>query len=384
MISFVLPTRDRPERLKATLLALDQLGPLPGGGEVIVVDNASSERLVLPLRLASGVRVREIALPRNEGAAARNHGAAASDPASQWIVMLDDDSYPDHTRFLDALSRQPQDVLAVSADIHLSTRGDRPAQRESGGLPEVFIGCGVAVRREAFRALGGYDPAFNYYAEEYDLAARMILAGGRIAFEPEFRVTHAKDARGRNMDLILSRLVRNNGWVAQRYAPEHARLPELRETRSRYRRIAAKERALAGFTAGLLELRRTVRAQIRTPMSQAQWDRFTGLAAARAALHAAWSERRFTTAALVEQGKNAWVVGRALIELGVRVLPEGEDAEVTVIGTMSPGPMLDAFARRQRARYPGAPRVLMPWIPRPVAAAPVIESRPPARIGHAA
>ena len=74
----------------------------------------------------------------------------------------------------------------------------------------LFIGCGVAVRREAFRALGGYDTAFNYYAEEYDLAARMILAGGRVAFEQDFRVTHAKDARGRNMDLILARLVRNN------------------------------------------------------------------------------------------------------------------------------------------------------------------------------
>lgn len=367
MISYIIPTWNRPERLKRTLTALATLGDhrACGGAEVIVVDNASNERLVMPRELASGVPLVSLVRERNEGAAARNAGAAASDPASDWLVMLDDDSYPDDTAFLEGLQHQPADVWAVSADIFLTGRGGPrgSSPREAGGLPEVFIGCGVAVRRGLFLELGGYDAGFGYYAEEYDLAARMIRAGGRVVFDEGFTVTHAKDGRGRDMHTILARLVRNNGWVMQRYAPEGARAGAVREVRQRYRRIAEKERAGRGYGTGLAELRRTLRQQARTPLTAAQWDRFTGLAAARAALQAAYAERPFRTAAIIEAGKNAWVVARALEELGVRVLPEGEDAEAQVIGTMSPGPMRDAAEWR---RGVGAPRVglrvVAPWV----------------------
>jgi GT2 family glycosyltransferase len=364
LISYVLPTRDRPERLKATLQALASLGDHRevGGAEVVVVDNASRERLILPPVLASGVPIKYLLRARNEGAAARNVGVQASDPASEWVVMLDDDSYPDDTGFVASLLNQPLDVGAVSADIWLPTRRGQRAQREQGGLPEVFIGCGVAVRRGLFFELGGYDAGFNYYVEEYDLAARLMLAGCRVAFDPGFSVTHAKDSRGRDMNVILGRLVRNNGWVAQRYAPDEHRLNELREVRRRYRRIAAKEHALAGFGRGLAELRRTLRAQPRTPMPREVWERFTGLAAARAALQAAYAARPFSTACLVDEGKNAWVVGEALHELGVKVTGENDNAEAMVIGTMSPGPMLDAYERRLEGRRIGGPRVLMPWV----------------------
>jgi GT2 family glycosyltransferase len=332
------------------------------GAEVIVVDNASQERLILPARLDSCLPIKYLLLERNQGAAARNVGAAASDPASDWIVMLDDDSYPDDTEFIASLARQPKDVGAVSADIWLPTRRGHRSQREQGGLPEVFIGCGVAIRRGVYLDLGGYDPSFNYYVEEYDLAARLLLAGYRVAFDPAFSVTHAKVTANRDMNVILGRLVRNNGWVAQRYAPEDHRLDQLREVRRRYKRIAEKEQALAGFGRGLAELRRTARAQLRTPMPMPLWDRFIGLSAARAALQAAYEARPFRTAAVVDEGKNAWVIGQVLRELGVRATGENDDAEAIVIGTMSPGPMLDAFDRRLEGRRIGGPRVLMPWV----------------------
>ncbi|MBI1190137.1 MAG: glycosyltransferase [Tepidisphaera sp.] len=357
MISYVLPTRNRPERLKATLLAIDALGP--HDAEITVVDNASSERLVMPPRLRSGVPVRRIDLDHNAGAAARNLGVQAS--RGRWIVMLDDDSHPMDLGFIEALDDAPPDVGALSADIFLPVRTGQRTRRESGGLPEVFIGCGVAIRRELFLELGGYDHAFNYYVEEYDLAARMLLAGCRVRFDPRFRVLHAKDSANRDMNAIVERLVRNNGWVAQRYAPDEARAPELREIRRRYRRIAIKERALTGYGAGLTQLRASLRRQPRTPMTPQLWERFTGLAAAREALAHAHARTPFRSAAIIDEGKNAWVVARALRDLGVRLSGDGEDAEVCVIGTMSPGPMLDAFARRQRLTQARPQRVIIPW-----------------------
>ena len=98
-------------------------------------------------------------------------------------------------------------------------------------------------------------------------------------------------------------------------------------------------------------------------MPEALWDRFTGLAAARRTLLAAYVEAPFATAAIVDEGKNAWAVARALGELGVRLTAETDDAEALVIGTLSPGPMLDAFERRLHGGRPGGRRVLMPWVP---------------------
>lgn len=371
-ISYVLPTRDRPERLAMTL---DALGALHGhdgragpgarpcaAAEVIVVDNASRFPAVAPAKLLNGIPVAVIRRDSNEGAASRNAGAAAADIESEWVVMLDDDSYPADTGFLRTLAAAPADVAAVSADIYLPGR----AQRESGGLPEVFIGCGVAIRRAVFLELGGYDAAFGYYAEEYDLAARMMRAGLRVVFDPWFRVEHHKVAQNRDMNLIVSRLARNNGWVMQRYAPEACRRERMREDRRRYRAIARKENALAGFAAGLAELRRTVRGQGRTPLSPGAFDRFTGLSYAREAVAAAVAEKRFATAAVVDEGKSAWAVHAALREAGARVVDAGrngqESAEVLVIGTLSPGPMLDAYERRTFLMNGRGPRVIAPWV----------------------
>jgi GT2 family glycosyltransferase len=374
MISYIIPTRNRPSQLAATLAAIDALGEhdASGGAEVIVVDNASQEPVCLPPLLhRSGTPIKQMRLESNEGASARNRAAHAADPSSRWLVMLDDDSAPDNVAFLETLENQPADVAAVSADIWLVSSPNSPTARrvapspppprvrEQGGLPEVFIGCGVAIRRDLFLALGGYDPAFDYYAEEYDLAARMLLAGLRVRFEPGFHVIHRKVAAGRDMNTILARLVRNNGWVAQRYAPDQCRLTQIRELRQRYRAIAAKESATLGFAHGLQELRRTLRQQTRTPLPHAMWDRFTGLAAARSAIALEFAIGPFRTASIVEEGKNAWAVRAALEELGVRIVPLDADAEVLVIGTMSPGPMLDAGAKWGASLL--SRRVIAPW-----------------------
>ncbi len=369
MISYIIPTRDRPERLALTLGALGALrGHGDDGAEVVVVDNASRFPAAAPERLANGIAVRVIRRETNEGAASRNVGVRAADPHADWIVMLDDDSYPADTGFVRRLRSAAPDIAAVSADIFLPGL----ARREVGGLPEVFIGCGVAIRRRVFLELGGYDPAFGYYAEEYDLAARMLRSGYRVHFDPWFRVEHHKVAIGRDMDVILERLVRNNGWIMERYAPPGARRERLRETRRRYRQIAIKERAIGGYGRGLVELRRSIRAQARTPMPGPIFDRFTGLAHARAALGEWFAAERFGTAALVEEGKNAWVVRRALAELGVREVAGPEDAEALVIGTMSPGPMLDALTRGHAGRAMPGRRLIAPWTVAARAVAPAI------------
>jgi len=350
-IAYIIPTRNRPDVLRKTLT---QLGSLAHhDAQVIVVDNDSSMVPNVPGALANGIDVQLLRRASNEGAAARNVGVRAADRACEWVIMLDDDSVPLSLGHLDALRAASHDTSAVAAEIVLPC-----GARESGGLPEVFIGCGVALRREAFEMCDGYDASFGYYAEEYDLAAKMMLAGWRIGLDRRFVVEHRKVTAGRDMNLIMHRLLRNNGWIMQRYAPARRRVTELRHVVDRYGIIARKEKAERGYAHGLDELFHTLRDQPRRPMGAARWDRFTGKAAAVRSLQNAYLEHRFVTAAIVEEGKNAVVVRSALRAMGVREVPLGDSPDIAVIGTLSPGPMLDAWAR---AAGGSTTRIVCPW-----------------------
>lgn len=357
MISYIVPTRDRPSDLARTLGALgriaehDEASEHHEPAEVVVIDNNSRHTPVAPRCLPNGVAVMMVMLDRNHGAASRNVGACRAHPDSDWLVMLDDDSHPIDGRFIATLRSAPADVGIITADIHLPAQ----SRREDGGLPEVFVGCGAAIRRELFDRIGGFDAAFEYYVEEYDLSARAISLGYRTMFEPCFRVDHHKSPGGRDMNRIVSLLLRNGSWVMQRYAPDTDRREQLRQIRRRCRLIADLEQARGGYIRGLELVRQTLRTQARSPLSRAHFDRFTGLWHAREALRRAHENQRFSTCAVVARGKNAWVVDRALAELGVELVPV-ERAEALVIGTMSPGPMLDAMRN-----FHGRGRVIAPW-----------------------
>ncbi|MFO0832288.1 MAG: glycosyltransferase [Phycisphaerales bacterium] len=357
MISYVLPTHNRPAVLAETLAALARLPR--HDADVIIVDNASHPPASAPPTLTNGLAVDVLRLPHNRGTAARNAGAQrAADrrggPAGHWLVMLDDDSAPTSTDFLPLLTHAHPSLAVLSAAVLLPPAPDNTTRHEAGGLPEVFIGCGAAIRADAFLTLGGYDPSFDYYAEEYDLSARFLLAGFRVAYDRRFTVLHRKVQHGRDMDRILANLVRNNAWVMARYAPPHLQSAQVQAQIDRYADIAAREGATAGYQRGLQHLQATLAAQPRRPLPEPAWLRFTGYAAARQHLA---SLPGSPSVCLVEPGKHAEVVRDAARDAGLRLTDSPADADALLIASLSPGPMLDAAARlRSHGR-----RVETPW-----------------------
>lgn len=354
-ISYLLPTRNRPLALWQTLAAL---GTLPCddheavGGEVIVVDNASHPPVELPDELDNGLPLRCVRLDTNRGAAARNHGAAVA--RGEWLVMLDDDSYPLDAGHLRVLEEAADDVAAIGAEIFLPD-----GTHEAGGLPEVIVGCGAAIRTAMFLDVGGYDADFHYYAEEYDLCAKLLLAGARVRHDRRFRVRHGKVPDRRDMNVILRNLVRNNGWVMQRYAPAHRREQAMCDVIARYGEIAIKESAAWGFAQGMTELKCTRNEQPSRPMSEALFERFTGLTHVRAGLADCPELAGRVRVAIVDEGKHAEIIRQALRETGARFAADESRADVLVIGTLSPGPVLDALHGRQHSDKP----VVAPWTP---------------------
>ncbi len=338
-LSFVIPTHNRPETLAQTLSRMGELDPATIGhdAELIVVDNSSTPRLKVPKALPNGMPVFLVQLTENIGAAARNAGVERA--RGDWIVMLDDDSSLLRSPAIYTLRSMPKDVHAVGGEIYLPS-----GKHESGGLPEVVIGCGCAYRRSVFLELGGYDQSFDFYAEEYDLCAKILLKSGRVIHHSGLQFEHRKTAHGRSFSRIIHRLVRNNGWVIARYAPHHLLQDALERMKARYRAIALKEDSMVGFEAGLVELNATIGHQPRQEMSQAQWDRFVGIAAARnwLANHLGTIEIMPT---LVHMGKGAEEIIQVLNEMGGvshRPPNSGGDGSRQLIGTLSPGPICDA------------------------------------------
>ncbi len=350
-ISYVTCTRNRAAELTATIRRLDELHsghcePV----EFVIADNGSDVPVLDSLPETS-IPVRVVRLPGNIGAAARNHAAAEAE--HDWLVMLDDDSAPKDLGHLDILAKAHENTAVVTADITLPD-----GSRERGGLPEVLVGCGAAIRKRAYLDAGGYDPSFFFAAEEPDLCARIIAAGWRVEASPWFRVLHHKTPTNRDLNRMIRLLTRNQGVIVERTTPEYDRGFLRRDHIRRCAWIANKENATAGFRQGLAELRTIRHTLKREPLSDLHYERFVGLHHAREAVQ----QDRFDTACIVHEGKHAWAVRRALAEAGIRCVGASE-ADRLVIGTLSPGPMLDALAGLRAAGE--AERALAPWIEAP-------------------
>ena len=348
-ISFVIPTQNRPQELAYTLdqlesLSLDQLGR---DSEIIVVDNASDIPVDSVAKLSNGLSVKVIRLKENMGAGARNIGAQHA--KAQWIIMLDDDSHLCPGQVGQYLAQINPSTAIVGGEILLPD-----GSHEAGGLPEVPVGCGCAIRRDAFLDVGGYDSSFGYYVEEYDLSAKLIAAGYSIMHSRSLKFEHRKTTIGRDFNQILYRLVRNNGWVIQRYAPAHLKANALTEMLERYRQIGINEQAMPGYEKGYKELERTIEAQPITQLNDRQWDRFIGKSAAQQSLKRQLATYSSQPVSIVgpPRGKGLSQIKSIIQSMGITIDQHAPNAP-EVIATLSPGPMLDA-----KQAFPHA---ICPW-----------------------
>ena len=111
----------------------------------------------------------------------------------------------------------------------------------------------------------------------------------------------------------------------------------------RYRAIAKKESAIEGYQRGLVELRATLDAQPRREMPPELYARFTGEAAARDHLSSQLADPKSSPIAIVKPGKGVEIIENVIVDLGYSLVDEPDDAKTLVVGTLSPGPMLDAL-----------------------------------------
>lgn len=142
-------------------------------------------------------------------AAGRN--LAASLGHGRVLVALDNDAeFADATtlaRAVAALDAAP-DLAAIGFRIVLHAGG--ADDLSSWGYPAAllaragatfdattFVGAGHAIRRAAWDAAGGYDPALFFCWEELDFSLRAVAAGWRVMYRGDLVVRHKVSAERR-------------------------------------------------------------------------------------------------------------------------------------------------------------------------------------------
>jgi hypothetical protein len=200
-LSIIVPATDAPATLPRCLAAIDRAGC---ADEVIVVDG--------PAHLSA--------------AAARNAGAERA--RGDIVVFVDADVEVHADAFLRiraAFETQPALTAVFGAyDDAPAADGVVSAFRnllhyhvhhQAAGRAETFWSGLGAVRRTAFRAVGGFDEKrFPLPSvEDIDLGARLTAGGAHVVLDPTIQGTHLKRWTLRSM-VVTDVFLRGAPWVA--------------------------------------------------------------------------------------------------------------------------------------------------------------------------
>ena len=207
-VSLIVCTRNRAARLPEFLARVASLEAPPGGWELIVVDNASTDatpHLLDRFARSAPFPVRCVHAADPGLSRARNTGLAHA--RGDILAFTDDDCYPqpDFLRALvDAFNEDGPGfvggrvVLHDPDDARICVK-DLPAAIDV--LPRSFVRAGVihganmAVTRDVLRAVGEFDPLLGagsvcVAGEDTDYIARAVWAGWGGRYDPRAVVAH--------------------------------------------------------------------------------------------------------------------------------------------------------------------------------------------------
>jgi glucosyl-dolichyl phosphate glucuronosyltransferase len=209
-VSVIVPTLNRPASLRVLLESLDrQQASVPF--EIIVVDNGSDGTSARDVVEDFRGRVHDIEYLRDDRRGvsyARNTGAARArapvlafcdddhEVPPNWVSSIasafDDDPTIDAIggrEFPRTLEPMPSWFTpTMSGALSLIDRGPESVRLHRGQWMCLF-GGNVAIRRPAFDALRGFDPAYPR-SQDRELTVRLLLSGRAAMYVPDMVVYH--------------------------------------------------------------------------------------------------------------------------------------------------------------------------------------------------
>jgi N-acetylglucosaminyl-diphospho-decaprenol L-rhamnosyltransferase len=230
-LATVIVTHNSAARISEVVAGLT--GQMRDGDELIIVDNASGDRTSDVVR-AAAPSARILAQDRNLGFAA-GCNAGVAEASAPLLFFLNPDARP-APGCLDALRgvaiEQPtwgawQPLITMTNGTEINSAGnvahflglgwagqcgELVAQAPKTATEVDFVsGAALVVRREAWRAVEGFDERYFMYGEDLDLSLRLWLRGWRVGMAPAARVAHDYEfAKGPQKWFLLER---NRWWT---------------------------------------------------------------------------------------------------------------------------------------------------------------------------
>jgi GT2 family glycosyltransferase len=222
--------------------------------EVIVLDNGS-EQPGLEDAVKPHPKARLIKEPVNHGFS-RGNNLAARQAHGEYLVFLNNDTLPrrDWLRPMVEMQRALPAAGVVGAKLvdaagntlytgsyfqpainaYADARRNYPAgSADEPRECEVYIGCGILIRRELFEAVGGFDESYFQGYEDFDLCLRVRERGLKVMYCPHSAIEHLENVSMKKLSTRVKRSSkeRNREFFEQRWRYRiHefriARLPE--------------------------------------------------------------------------------------------------------------------------------------------------------------
>ena len=204
ILSVVIPTYQRWERLKLTLAALEAQTLAQELFEVIISDDGSNDDTLVNLEAycrRSSLNIQVLTGPNSGPAAARNRGIARA--RAPWVAMTDDDCVPDPTWLSELLAfsaAHPQagaigGKVVRYRDTYISRYVDwtgvmLPPVRSDGKVA-YLVTANAMVRADHLREVGGFDEAYKWPGgEDPDLSYRLAARGVQLGYAQQAVVKH--------------------------------------------------------------------------------------------------------------------------------------------------------------------------------------------------
>ncbi|WP_339847442.1 glycosyltransferase [uncultured Dokdonia sp.] len=199
-ISFLIVTRNRPADLRVTLNTLEKNIDLEKHEVCVFIDGCDT---TMPL-IEEYDWVQWSKVNKSISASpARN--ALYKMAKGKIFIGLDDDAHPISVHFIEEVTSRFRESVNLGIIAFQEVRGlfttDQDALKcSNSGLSYItndFVGCGFAIKKEAYDATNGFPLWMDIYGEESAVAIEVMDAGYDIVFDYNLKVNHRVDVQKR-------------------------------------------------------------------------------------------------------------------------------------------------------------------------------------------